>query len=99
MFPPWNWGYTAILNVMEVPVTQVPLGLNDAGVPLGVQVVGVHGNDHLTIGVALELEKAFGGWVPPPLARADGADGKRAGVPRRRAEPHARARDGTAETA
>jgi fatty acid amide hydrolase 2 len=70
MFPPWNWGYTAILNVMELPVTQVPLGLNAAGVPLGVQVVGVHGNDHVTLAVGLALEKAFGGWVPPAIARA-----------------------------
>ncbi len=68
MFPPWNWGYTAILNVMELPVTQVPLGLNAGGVPLGVQVAGVPGNDHLTIAVALELERAFGGWRPPRLA-------------------------------
>jgi hypothetical protein len=30
-----------------------------------VQVVGVHGDDHVTIGVALALEQIFGGWVPP----------------------------------
>lgn len=62
---PVNWSYTAILNVMEVPVTQVPLGLNKEGIPLGVQVGAIAGNDHLTIAVAQELEKAFGGWVPP----------------------------------
>jgi fatty acid amide hydrolase 2 len=72
MFPPWNWGYTAILNVMELPVTQVPLGLDGAGVPLGVQVASVPGQDHRTIAVALELERAFGGWVPPPIARGNG---------------------------
>ncbi len=58
--------YTAIINVMELPSTQVPLGLNENGLPLGVQVVGARGNDHLTIAVAAELEHAFGGWVPPP---------------------------------
>jgi fatty acid amide hydrolase 2 len=68
LFPPWNWAYTAIFNVMELPVTQVPLGLNAAGVPLGVQVVGVHGNDHVTIAAALALERDFGGWVPPAIA-------------------------------
>ena len=51
---------------MELPSTQVPLGLSDDGLPVGVQVVSVHGNDHLTIAAALELERAFGGWVPPP---------------------------------
>ncbi len=64
LLPPIQWSYTAVLNVMELPVTQVPLGLH-RGLPLGVQVAAVHGNDHLTIGVALELERAFGGWVPP----------------------------------
>lgn len=67
LFPPIRWVYTAILNVLELPVTQVPLGLNRRGLPLGVQVVSVHGHDHLTIAVALELERAFGGWRPPPL--------------------------------
>jgi fatty acid amide hydrolase 2 len=68
MLLPWSWGYTAIVNVMELPSTQVPLGLNAGGLPLGVQVVGVPGNDHVTIAVALELERVFGGWVPPPLS-------------------------------
>ncbi|HZS41880.1 MAG TPA: amidase family protein, partial [Polyangia bacterium] len=66
LMPPFNWVYTAIFNVLELPVTQVPLGLNADGVPLGVQVAASHGNDHLTIAVALELERQFGGWVPPP---------------------------------
>ena len=64
---PLRFGYTALLNVMQVPATQVPLGLARNGLPLGVQVVGAHGNDHLTIAVALELERAFGGWVPPAV--------------------------------
>jgi fatty acid amide hydrolase 2 len=68
-FPPFNWVYTAILNVMAIPVTQVPLGLSAQGLPLGVQVGAVHGNDHLTLAVALFLEKEFGGWVPPKLAK------------------------------
>ena len=62
---PVRWMYTAIFNVMEFPVTQVPLGLDARGLPLGVQVVSVPGNDHVTIAVALELERRFGGWTPP----------------------------------
>ncbi|MCO4771489.1 MAG: amidase [Deltaproteobacteria bacterium] len=62
---PLRFGYTALLNVMEVPSTQVPLGLSRRGLPLGVQVVGAHGQDHRTIAVATELERAFGGWVLP----------------------------------
>jgi fatty acid amide hydrolase 2 len=66
LFPPLQWVYTAILNVLELPVTQVPLGLGADGLPLGVQVVAGPGRDHVAIAVALELERAFGGWVPPP---------------------------------
>lgn len=47
---------------MEFPVTQVPLGLNSKGLPLGVQVVSIPGNDHVTVRIAQELEKQFGGW-------------------------------------
>ena len=64
---PVNWIYTAIFNIAELPVTQVPLGLNESGLPLGVQVVSSRGNDHVTIAVARELEKAFGGWRMPAL--------------------------------
>jgi fatty acid amide hydrolase 2 len=62
---PFNWVYTAVFNIAQVPVTQVPLGLNADGLPLGVQVVGSRGRDHLTIAVANFLQETFGGWVPP----------------------------------
>lgn len=62
---PFDFAYCGIFNVLGFPVTQVPLGLNARGLPLGVQVVGVPGNDAVTIAVAQALEKQFGGWVPP----------------------------------
>ena len=62
-----NAVYTGLFNVLEMPVTQVPLGLGSRGFPLGLQVVGSYGSDHLTIAVAMELERLFGGWTPPPL--------------------------------
>ena len=65
LLPPLKWIYTAVFNVLEMPATQVPLGLDGDGLPLGIQVVGAGGSDALTIGVALELERAFGGWNPP----------------------------------
>uniref|UniRef100_A0A3B3ZP89 Amidase domain-containing protein n=1 Tax=Periophthalmus magnuspinnatus TaxID=409849 RepID=A0A3B3ZP89_9GOBI len=57
--------YTAIFNVLGLPVTQCPLGLNEEGLPLGVQVVAGKLQDHLTIQTAIYLEKAFGGWRDP----------------------------------
>lgn len=74
----FHWVYTAILNVMELPVTQVPLGLSPTG-PTGVQVAAAHGRDHATMAVALELERAFGGWVPPPRWFPEEAQATRAG--------------------
>jgi fatty acid amide hydrolase 2 len=62
---PFAFVYTGILNIAEIPVTQVPLGLNEQGLPLGVQVGAAQGKDHLTIAVAEDLETAFGGWVMP----------------------------------
>jgi fatty acid amide hydrolase 2 len=62
---PWMLAPTALFNLLGLPVTEVPLGLNDEGVPLGVQVAAGRDRDHVAIAVALELERAFGGWVAP----------------------------------
>lgn len=63
---PIDWAYTALINVLELPSTAVPLGLDPGGIPLGCQVIANNAQDHRCIAVALELERAFGGWVPPP---------------------------------
>jgi len=62
---PYRPVYTAALNALEFGVTQAPLGLNAKGLPLGVQIAAGPGADHRTIAVALEIERAFGGWQPP----------------------------------
>ncbi len=62
---PLNFRFFGIFNPLELPVTQVPLGLSQRGLPLGVQVVAGRGRDHLAIAAALEPERALGGWVPP----------------------------------
>ncbi len=63
---PWLLTSAAVFNLAGVPVTEVPLGLSSRGLPLGVQVAAGAGRDHVSIAVALELERVFGGWVPPP---------------------------------
>jgi fatty acid amide hydrolase 2 len=65
---PWMIAPTALFNLLGLPVTEVPLGLNDAGLPLGVQVAAGRDRDHFAIAAALELERSFGGWVPPGSA-------------------------------
>ena len=62
---PFDFAYCGIFNVLGFPSTQVPLGLNAQGLPLGTQVVGAPGQDARTIAVALQLERQFGGWTPP----------------------------------
>lgn len=54
-----------IINILGLPVTQCPLGLGEEGLPLGVQVGAGKLQDHLTLEVAVFLEKAFGGWRNP----------------------------------
>ncbi|CAK9812011.1 Fatty-acid amide hydrolase 2 [Anthophora quadrimaculata] len=64
---PFNFSYTGIINVLGLPATACPLGLNSQGLPIGIQVVGGLNQDRLTIAVAEELERGFGGWVPPAI--------------------------------
>jgi fatty acid amide hydrolase 2 len=66
---PMAVAYTAVFNLAGTPVTQVPVGLEDRGLPLGVQVVGRPGTDHVTIAVGCALERALGGWVDPAALR------------------------------
>jgi len=60
-----HFRFPAIFNALEMPVTQVPLGLGRDGLPLGMQVVAPRGQDHRSIAVAMALECALGGWIPP----------------------------------
>ncbi|XP_070568542.1 fatty-acid amide hydrolase 2-A-like [Ptychodera flava] len=62
---PFNFAYTGVFNILGFPITQVPLGLNEKGIPLGIQVIARRYNDHLTLAVARQLEEGFGGWREP----------------------------------
>ena len=59
---------TGIWNILKLPVTQIPIGLNFEGLPLGFQVIGNKFEDRLTIKVAELLEKeGIAKWTPPKL--------------------------------
>nr|XP_049704213.1 fatty-acid amide hydrolase 2 [Helicoverpa armigera] len=60
---PYNFSYWAIVNTLKCPATQVPLGVNAQGLPLGIQVVAAPYNDALCLKVAEYLSKEFGGAV------------------------------------
>ncbi|KAK9702943.1 Amidase [Popillia japonica] len=57
--------YTAIPNLLGLPATAVPTGFNANKLPIGIQVIAGPNQDRLTLAVAQELEKCFGGWKPP----------------------------------
>ncbi|KFM75691.1 Fatty-acid amide hydrolase 2-A, partial [Stegodyphus mimosarum] len=65
LFKPFNFAYTGIFNIFGFPVTQCPLGLGREKLPIGVQVIANAYNDRITLAVAVEIEKAFGGWISP----------------------------------
>lgn len=70
LLTPFDAGFTAVFNVLGLPGTQVPTGFDHRGLPVGVQVIGKRGKDHLTIAVACAIEDALGrlGRARPELA-------------------------------
>lgn len=65
LWSPFDFIYTAIFTTTGHPASVVPTGLTPDGLPLGVQIIGPYGKDHLTLSCAEFLESIFGGWVPP----------------------------------
>lgn len=62
LLTPFDFVCTALFNVIGFPVTQVPTGFDENGLPVGVQVAARRGNDALTISIARALEDSLGGW-------------------------------------
>lgn len=65
---PFDIAYTGVFNCLGLPVTHIPTGLNSEGLPIGFQVAAAVNQDRYTLAIAEELEKLFGGWVPPSVA-------------------------------
>lgn len=65
IFKFFNVAYTALGNTLHAPITQCPLGMSREGLPFGLQIIAKPFNDRLSLAVARDLEKAFGGWSPP----------------------------------
>ena len=59
------WAGPATLN--GLPATTAPIGRTDAGLPIGVQIIGGYLEDRTTIAFASLIEREFGGFVPPPF--------------------------------
>jgi len=64
----FEWvSFTPAFNVSGQPAINVPLHLNDAGLPVGVQLVAAYGREDVLLQVASQLESAQP-WphLPPP---------------------------------
>ncbi|XP_035919041.1 fatty-acid amide hydrolase 2-B-like isoform X1 [Anopheles stephensi] len=57
--------YMMVFNTVGLPAASCMVGFDREKLPIGVQIVAAPGQDHLIFAVAKELERRFGGWVPP----------------------------------
>jgi len=58
------WAGIATSN--GLPATTMPIGHDDTGLPIGVQIIGGFLDDRTTIAFAGLVEREFGGFTPPP---------------------------------
>jgi amidase len=58
--------WAGLSGVSFLPSTVIPTGLNEAGLPIGVQIIGPEFSDLITIGVARALEAEGFRFTPPP---------------------------------
>ena len=59
--------WPGIATLPGLPATAIPLGLSTEGLPVGVQIVGPWLEDRTSLRLAELIERAFGGFVPPPM--------------------------------
>lgn len=58
----WQMPMTFMFNALGFPCAVVPVGYNEKGLPMAVQVVARPGEDEVALAVAAELERVHGGW-------------------------------------
>jgi amidase len=58
--------WAGLPSVAFLPATVVPTGPNDAGLPIGVQIIGPEYGDRITIGLAERLAQMGYRFTPPP---------------------------------
>ncbi len=60
--------YTQWFNALACAAVVVPVGCSPEGLPIGVQIVARPFEDEIALGVAAQVDAAFG-YRPPPMAR------------------------------
>jgi amidase len=59
-------GWIAPATMCKLPATVVPVGRTAENLPVGIQIVGSHLEDHTTLDFARRLAELTGGFTPPP---------------------------------
>jgi Asp-tRNA(Asn)/Glu-tRNA(Gln) amidotransferase A subunit family amidase len=59
--------YTVWFNILGNPAAVVPVGRSPEGLPIGVQVVGRPFEEELVLRIAAAIQRACGGYRPPPI--------------------------------
>lgn len=62
-----KFSYAYHFNLTGHPSVTVRAGTSEGGLPIGVQVITKHWNEHIALAVAKVIETELGGWQPPPL--------------------------------
>jgi amidase len=60
------WSYTEWFNILGNPAAVVPVSQSAEGSPVGVQIVGRPWEEEEVLSIAMEIERACGGWKIPP---------------------------------
>jgi amidase len=63
---PFRFNYTLPFSLCGWPCVVVRAGTSADGMPIGVQVVARSFREDVALAVARQVEKALGGWRPPP---------------------------------
>jgi amidase len=59
--------WAAVGTLPGLPATAIPIDRSDAGLPIGIQIIGPYLEDRTT--VAFVVEREFGGFVSPPALK------------------------------
>jgi amidase len=63
--PATDWMMTQIYNLTGHPAASLPVGLTNAGLPVGLQIAGNRFADELVLGACKAYEKAFQTYIEP----------------------------------
>jgi amidase len=61
-----NGAYTMPFNLSGHPAIVIPIGQTNAGLPIGIQIVGKRWKEMELLAIAQQIHTVMAGWQPPP---------------------------------